>query len=126
MKTKKVLDLFSGAGGFSLGFQQAGCKISAALEIDKWAAETFQFNHPSAKVFNFDISTLSEKEIEKNFGQFNADIIIGGPPCQGYSIANRAGIDSKDPRNSLFEFFVRFGKVLKPKIFLKERIYRNH
>ena len=59
----KVLDVFSGAGGFSLGFQLAGYDIIGAIEIDKWAAETFQMNHANAKVLVGDITTFTDQDL---------------------------------------------------------------
>ena len=78
----KCLDLFSGAGGFSLGFTMAGYEVIGAIEIDKWAAETFQHHHPNAKVIVQDISTVSDEDILAAFPT-HPDVIVGGPPCQG-------------------------------------------
>ena len=118
----EVLDLFAGAGGFSLGFEQMGWHIAGAVEIDKWASETFKFNHPNAQVCTRDISKLSNDEILKVFPGANPTVIIGGPPCQGFSIANRSNGDPKDPRNSLFEHFVRFGKIFTPDFMVMENV----
>lgn len=117
-----VLDTFAGAGGFSLGFELAGAKVIGAIETDSWACETFKFNHPNAKVIKSDISLISDEEIIKSFGEFKPDIILGGPPCQGFSICNRNNGDSKDPRNSLFEEFIRIGSLLNPKIMIMENV----
>ena len=115
-----VVDLFAGAGGFSLGFSQAGAKIIGAIEIDKWAAETFKKNHPDANVVVGDLTKLSDEEIKKNFN--NPYIVLGGPPCQGYSICNKNAGDTKDPRNSLFIEFLRAVRVLNPKIVIMENV----
>lgn len=124
MKKEKneVLDLFAGAGGFSLGFEQMGCHIAGAVEIDKWASETFKFNHSNATVCTSDISRLSDNEILETFLGINPTFIIGGPPCQGFSIANRLNGDPKDPRNSLFEHFVRFGKIFNSEFMVMENV----
>ena len=123
MKSKlTVLDTFSGAGGFSLGFQLAGAEILGAIETDAWACETFSFNHPESQVIKSDITQLSDTEILKAFGKTPPDIVLGGPPCQGFSIANKKSGDSKDPRNSLFQDFVRVGKLLNPKIMIMENV----
>jgi DNA (cytosine-5)-methyltransferase 1 len=123
MKSKlTVLDTFSGAGGFSLGFQLAGAEILGAIETDAWACETFAFNHPESQVIKSDITQLSDTEILKAFGKTPPDIVLGGPPCQGFSIANKKSGDSKDPRNSLFQDFVRVGKLLNPKIMIMENV----
>ncbi len=117
-----VLDTFAGAGGFSLGFQMAGCHIVGAIESDKWACETFAYNHPDAAVMQRDIRQFSDDEVISNFGSIAPDIIIGGPPCQGFSIANRNPSDPKDPRNSLFREFVRLGRLLKPRVMVMENV----
>lgn len=117
-----VLDTFAGAGGFSLGFKLAGAKVVGAIEVDSWACETFQFNHPESIVMQGDIKAITDEEIVNAFGKFNVDIILGGPPCQGFSICNKNNGDFKDPRNSLFEEFIRVGRLLKPKIMIMENV----
>lgn len=121
-KTIRVLDTFAGAGGFSLGFYLAGAEIVGAIETDAWACETFQANHPDALVVKSDITKLKDEEISKLFGKLSVDVILGGPPCQGFSIANKKNGDPKDPRNSLFEEFIRLGKILKPRIMIMENV----
>jgi len=118
----KVLDSFAGAGGFSLGFEMAGCEIIGAIETDAWACETFECNHPNAIVIKNNIEELSNKKLEKIFSGNEPDIILGGPPCQGFSICNKNNGDPKDPRNSLFEEFVRLGKLFKPRIMIMENV----
>lgn len=118
----KILDTFSGAGGFSLGFQMAGYETIGAIEIDKWASETFKFNHPNVNIITGDIQRIHKEELEKNFGNQTPDIILGGPPCQGYSVCNINNGDPKDPRNSLFEEFLRIGKIYNPKIMIMENV----
>ena len=117
-----VLDTFAGAGGFSLGFQLAGAKIIGAIEMDRWACETFQFNHPHATVMRGDITAMTDEQILAAFAKYQPDIILGGPPCQGFSVCNKNNGDHKDPRNSLFEEFVRVGRLLKPKIMIMENV----
>lgn len=117
-----VLDTFAGAGGFSLGFKLAGARIVGAIEVDNWACDTFQFNHPTATVMQVDITVVSDEEIIGTFGSFNPDIVLGGPPCQGFSICNKNNSDPKDPRNSLFEEFIRVGRLLKPKVMIMENV----
>lgn len=118
----KVLDAFAGAGGFSLGFEMAGCEIVGAIETDAWACETFEFNHPSSIVIKGNIEEIPDSELKKIFLGNEPDIILGGPPCQGFSICNRNNGDPKDPRNSLFEEFVRLGKLFKPKLMIMENV----
>lgn len=117
----KVLDVFSGAGGFSLGFEMAGCEIIGAIEHDKWAADTFQYNHPKSKMFlgeieSFDDVYLTQQIMEK------PDIIIGGPPCQGFSVCVKNAGDPKDPRNSLFVEFLRMAKIFNPRVLVMENV----
>lgn len=118
----KVLDTFAGAGGFSLGFDLTGnYDIIGAIEYDKWAAETFKFNHPNSTVLVGDIQQYSEKFLLKTFKD-KPDIILGGPPCQGFSIANRKAGDPADPRNSLFKEFVRLGRIFQPQVMIMENV----
>ena len=117
-----VLDTFAGAGGFSLGFQMAGAEIIGAIEIDSWARETFAYNHPKATVLQKDITTLSDEEIISTFGKSKLDIILGGPPCQGFSICNQNNGDPKEPRNSLFREFIRMGHLLNPQVMIMENV----
>lgn len=120
--TFSVLDTFAGAGGFSLGFELAGAKVIGAIEIDSWACETFKFNHPEATVLQGDITTMTDDLLISTFGHLNPDIVLGGPPCQGFSICNKNSGDLKDPRNSLFEDFIRVGRLFKPKIMIMENV----
>lgn len=121
-KTKlKVLDLFSGAGGFSLGFQMAGYDIIGAIELDKWAAETYSSNHKSSKVLVGDIRNISNEIMKETFKD-TPDIIIGGPPCQGFSICTKNAGDPKDPRNSLFIEYLRTVKLFSPKLLIMENV----
>lgn len=118
----KVLDTFAGAGGFSLGFQMAGASIVGAIEKDAWACETFQFNHPNVKVLNCDITKLTDEELLDSYGTYKPNVVLGGPPCQGFSICNKNHGDPKDPRNSLFKEFIRVGKLFSPEIMVMENV----
>ena len=117
----KVFDVFSGAGGFSLGFELVGCEIIGAIEQDKWAAETFAYNHPSATMFIGDIQSFSDQYLQEKLIS-NPDIIIGGPPCQGFSICRKNAGDPKDPRNSLFTEFIRMARIFSPKVMVMENV----
>ncbi len=116
----KVFDVFSGAGGFSLGFEMAGCEIIAAIEKDKWAADTYQLNHKKTKMLLGDIESFNDEYLKDNI--FQPDIIIGGPPCQGFSVCRKNAGDPKDPRNSLFIEFVRMAKIFSPKVMVMENV----
>lgn len=123
------IDLFSGSGGLSLGFEKAGFDNLFSVEFNQDAAATYRLNFPKHKLIQRDIKTITNNEIISLSDGKTVDIIIGGPPCQGFSIAGNIGrkfLD--DPRNHLFREFVRFVKVLKPKYFLLENVARlyNH
>ena len=120
--TIKVLDTFAGAGGFSLGFKMAGYEIIGAIEQDEWACDTFKFNNSSAKVLKTDINALTDWDIKTEFCDLQPDVILGGSPCQGFSVCNKNNGDPKDPRNSLFMDFIRIGRVLLPSIMILENV----
>ncbi|HWC58655.1 MAG TPA: DNA cytosine methyltransferase [Verrucomicrobiae bacterium] len=118
----KVLDTFAGAGGFSLGFELAGCEIVGGIEIDSWASETFAFNHKDAVAVQRDLQTVSDDELCDMFANRWPDILLGGPPCQGFSICRKNAGDPTDPRNSLFVEFLRAAKVFQPDFVIMENV----
>lgn len=123
--TLKYIDLFSGAGGFSLGFDNKGFQNVFSIDIEPSFCETYRHNFPNHQLIEKDICDLSDSEINylKEFDEI--DVVIGGPPCQGFSIAGNIGrkfVD--DPRNRLFKEFVRVVKVIKPKFFVMENVAR--
>jgi DNA (cytosine-5)-methyltransferase 1 len=122
MKKKQytVLDLFCGCGGISSGFSQAGFKIVGGIDFNKDATSTFQHNFKDAKVVCTDISTIDDKSVLEWYE--GVDVIVGGPPCQGFSTANRWQKEEDDPRNKLFFQYLRFVKILKPKIVMIENV----
>jgi DNA (cytosine-5)-methyltransferase 1 len=122
-KKIKVVDLFAGAGGFGLGFSLASNKyrLIYSLEIDKWAVETLKSNKSKRhKIIKGDIRDFSSRKKILEICPVLPDIIIGGPPCQGFSIAGAQ--DPKDPRNSLFKNFAKWVQVLRPKVFVMENV----
>lgn len=114
------IDLFSGCGGLSLGFGMAG--YESLLAIDNWqdALSTYTFNRPGARTLCADISALNPSEIKKQYDIHNVDVIIGGPPCQGFSVAGKR--DVNDTRNRLYKSFVEFVKTFSPKAFVMENV----
>lgn len=116
---KNIIDLFAGCGGLSTGFEMAGFNISLAIEKDEWASETYRYNHPGTNVVTGDITQIIELDsiVLRNV---KIDGIIGGPPCQGFSLSGKR--DRKDPRNSLFMDFVRFVKHFQPSFFIMENV----
>ena len=120
-----VIDLFSGAGGLSLGFFNKGFENVFALDIESDSCKTYQRNFPNHKLLHQDITTLRNDEILVLTKETNIDVIIGGPPCQGFSMAGNIGrkfVD--DHRNHLFREFARFISVVRPKVFLMENVAR--
>lgn len=115
-----VLDLFCGCGGISEGYYLAGFNIVGGIDFNEYATITFQHNFKSAKVFNTDIATFTNESIKEEFK--NVDIIVGGPPCQGFSSANRWQKEIEDPRNKLFFEYIRFVQIIRPKIIMIENV----
>ena len=126
--TYTCVDLFAGAGGLSLGFKWAGFKSLAAVEIYDEAVETYKYNFPDVKVFKGDIKDNSLKEelcvyVQKklkDLGKEELDVLIGGPPCQGFSLAGLRLVE--DPRNNLYREFLDITKKLRPKILVMENV----
>lgn len=116
----KVIDLFAGAGGLSLGFKQAGkYKIIAAFEINSNAQKTYKKNNNDTEIFS-DVCSIDYKKLEKVFGKI--DVIIGGPPCQGFSMANRQKNHVINQNNMLVKQYIRAVIELKPKAFVMENV----
>lgn len=118
-----VIDLFSGCGGFSIGFENAGFTITKAIEFNKEIAESYKHNHPNTIMYADDIGNVDN---ENYFCKGEAPIIVGGPPCQGFSMAG-ARIREKnafmqDPRNYLFKHYVNVVKIVRPKVFILENV----
>jgi len=113
-----ILDLFSGAGGLSLGFEMKNFETIFAIDNSIDAIETFNFNRSQKTGLNIDITNITDEEIHGKFNHIKG--IIGGPPCQGFSLAGDRIID--DERNQLYRDFFRFVKILKPDFFLIENV----
>lgn len=117
------MDLFSGCGGLTKGFEMAGIKSIFASDIDENCAKTFKRNFPRTPFLCKDITLITKEEVDKITGGVIPDIIIGGPPCQGFSLANkRRNKISDDPRNRLFYGFVKFIDWYSPKAFVMENV----
>jgi DNA (cytosine-5)-methyltransferase 1 len=117
-----AIDLFAGAGGFGLGFVMAGFDIPLSFEIDAWACDTLHYNHTGMTVIQSDIRNFNTLSSVKEICLSKPDIIIGGPPCQGFSIAGPAQKDPNDPRNTLFINFAQWINFLEPKAFIMENV----
>ncbi len=119
-KKYKVLDLFCGCGGISEGYSLAGFDIVGGIDFNEYATITFKHNFKKAKVHNIDITTFSDDRIEEEYG--DVDVIVGGPPCQGFSSANRWQKEKDDPRNKLFFEYIRFVQKIHPKVIMIENV----
>jgi site-specific DNA-cytosine methylase len=119
---KTTADLFCGAGGLTLGFAWAGFKTIVANDFFREAGETFVNNNPSTKFVWGDVTSKAvQTEILSEIQSHNGvDIVIGGPPCQGFSNAGFRMID--DPRNSLYKNFVQIVRECNPKVFIMENV----
>ncbi len=116
------MDLFAGAGGFGLGAEMAGFAVPLSLEMDTWASDTLRFNRPLMQVIEGDIRDYATDSTIHATCPFRPDIVIGGPPCQGFSVAGPAQKDPHDPRNSLFINFAHWVGVLEPAAFVMENV----
>lgn len=115
-----VVDLFAGAGGMSLGFEQAGFEVAAAVEIDPVHSCIHHFNFPECKVLPFSVRDLTGESIRRMAGIGKVDVVIGGAPCQGFSMIGKRALD--DPRNSLVGDFVRIVSELDADYFVFENV----
>ncbi len=114
-----VIDLFAGVGGLSQGFIMEDFHVSFAVEADKSIAEANRLNHPNTKVYNQDITKI---DIDRLLSKYqNIDVIIGGPPCQGFSQKGKR-LSLNDDRNFLFQYFIKFVAKFQPKYFLLENV----
>jgi len=119
---RTVIDLFGGAGGLGTGFSAAGYRVALAVELDRHAAQTYRANNPGVPVIERDVSTLTAKEIRAvagpGFGK--PDVVLAGPPCQGYSHAGSRR--PEDEKNGLFEHVVRLAEDLKASYIVLENV----
>ena len=120
MNSYNVIDLFCGAGGLSCGFERAGFNIILGIDNDKKALETFEANHNDAKSICGDITSIGYADIKNVIGDKTIDVIIGGPPCQGFSLSGPRNFD--DPRNKLYLSYIRLVEEIKPRAFVIENV----
>lgn len=120
----RVIDLFSGAGGLSEGFRQAGYQVGAGLDFDDEACSTHQLNHPLTKVLCADVREVTGADLLTEAGLSEVDVIIGGPSCQGFSTQGRRGAwaSEDDPRNLLYREYARLVGDLRPEWFVMENV----
>jgi DNA (cytosine-5)-methyltransferase 1 len=123
-----ILDLFSGAGGISHGFEQAGYKVIGGIDLDRDSVATFRRNHPGATGLVADLAAAQPNDLAAALGLVRGelDVLAGGPPCQGFS-RNRAfrhqdGVFVDDPRNHLYWHFFEYVAFFRPKVVLMENV----
>lgn len=116
------VDLFAGAGGMSLGFEQAGFDVVAAVEVDPVHCAVHKFNFPNCAIVPKSVATVTAAEIREaaNIGDRRVDCVFGGPPCQGFSLIGHRALD--DPRNALVRHFVRLVVGLDARTFVFENV----
>jgi DNA (cytosine-5)-methyltransferase 1 len=120
MNKINVLDLFCGAGGLSKGFEMADYNIVLGVDKNVRVKETYLRNHKDSKFINEDIGDLDSNKILPYFDGSNVDLVIGGPPCQGFSMSGKREED--DPRNQLIFHYLRIIEELQPKAFVMENV----
>ena len=114
------IDVFAGAGGFSCGMEMAGHRCLLGVDFNQHAMNTFEKNHKHAKVFCGDIHQLKKKELLEMLDGNKIDVVVGGPPCQGFSTVGTGNPD--DDRNSLFLQFVRVVRLTSPSFVVMENV----
>jgi DNA (cytosine-5)-methyltransferase 1 len=114
------VELFSGAGGMSVGAAMAGVETKLAIEIDSYAAQTFAHNHKEANVINADIRSVKSIDIKESEEQ---RILFGGPPCQGFSKSNLRTRNTNNENNWLFQEYLRLVNQWKPEWVILENVY---
>lgn len=122
-KKYNVLDLFCGCGGLSKGFIDAGFSVALGVDVDDNALRTFANNHNGATAMHLDLFDLGNVEKIKSFfkeREIKADVLVGGPPCQGFSLAGPRQID--DSRNKLYRAMVKTARELRPKVVVIENV----
>lgn len=128
MNQYTAIDLFSGAGGLHIGFENMGFQIKLCIDNNDLVEKTHKRNFPNIPIINKDINQVSTDEIKQYLEGHTVDVIIGGPPCQGFStIGKRSSSDpekrnKKDPRNELVLTYARIIKEIKPKFIVMENV----
>ncbi|MCX2718758.1 DNA cytosine methyltransferase [Lentiprolixibacter aurantiacus] len=119
MASLKVADLFSGVGGLSQGFISKGFEVAFAIEYDKEISKSYELNHPNTSVINEDIREINLERLKDSYGKI--DVIVGGPPCQGFSQKGKR-LSINDQRNYLFKRFIDAVDIFRPKYFVLENV----
>lgn len=116
-----AIDLFAGAGGLGSGFRSAGFRVALAVEADRHAAQTYRANNPGVPVIEADVAKLNAARVRKLVpGLHEPDVVLAGPPCQGYSAAGSR--EPEDEKNTLFEHVVAIAEGLKARLVVIENV----
>jgi DNA (cytosine-5)-methyltransferase 1 len=115
-----VVDLFSGAGGLALGFEYGGFFTAAGIDHDKYSLRTFSRNFPKAHIFCENLANPTNELKDAITKMPRVDVVVGGPPCQGFSVAGKRLLD--DPRNSLYRHYIEIVSLLKPTYVVMENV----
>lgn len=116
-----AIDLFGGAGGLGAGLREAGFRVAAAVELDRNAAQTYRRNHPGTVVLEADASAITAKRLRRRVPWLGrVDVVVAGPPCQGYSIAGSH--NPNKTQNNLFKQVTRLSRELRPRLVLFENV----
>lgn len=127
-KKLKFIDVFSGCGGLSYGLEMAGLQCLAAIDFNEIAIETFNLNHKHPVGLKRDLTQFEPKELVQIMGTDEIDLVVGGPPCQGFSTARTQGGSNfakeyiEDTRRDLYKHFLKHVEFFKPKIFVMENV----
>jgi DNA (cytosine-5)-methyltransferase 1 len=122
------LDLFCGCGGFSLGMQRAGFKVLAAIDFNDEAVQTFKANFPGVLALHKDLTKFPPVKLATKLGTNQVDVIVGGPPCQGFSTvrqvdaANHGSRVKRDKRRYLYRVFLDYVEAFRPRVFVMENV----
>ena len=127
-KKIKFIDVFSGCGGLSYGLEMAGLECLAAVDFNSNAIKTFNLNHAKPVGLERDLDTFKPQDLESCIGTREIDLIVGGPPCQGFSSARSQGGANfgkrlvPDARRELYKKFLEYVEYFQPKIFVMENV----
>lgn len=116
----RLIDLFCGCGGISLGAHQAGYDVALSVDADETLSSSYRKNFPHADLVHCDLAKVAPSDLAREYNIHRPDGIVGGPPCQGFSVIGRR--DESDSRNNLIGTFFDYVAYLKPKFFLMENV----
>lgn len=114
-----AIDLFCGAGGLTVGLKRAGISIACAVEVDKNACDTYKANHHDVHLVNRDICQISNEEFLSLAKKYKINMVVGCPPCQGFSSLTN---NQDDPRNKLVNEFIRVIQIMRPSVVMMENV----